>query len=356
MDGLSIGEFARASGLTPKALRLYDELGLLPPEHVDQRTGYRTYVLEQLGKAQLVARLRSLGMPLARIRVVVDLPPLAAAAEVMSYWRQVEAETAARREQATALVTDLSRKDFAVTSTSEWELRCAARTDCGLVRRSNEDSVLAGSRLFAVADGFGMEGEERAVSGAALEALRTLDSAESSGDLLRDLGDATGSARRAVHEFSGTERENVGTTLTAMLWSGSGFALAHVGDSRAYLLRGGELAQITHDHTFVQSLVDEGRLTPEEAAAHPKRAELLRALERSGSAEPDLHLREAHTGDRYLLSSDGLHAVLSDRVLRDVLDSASSPKEAVDHFVRQVHDAGAPDNVSCVVIDAVSRN
>ncbi|KAA5836245.1 MerR family transcriptional regulator [Saccharopolyspora hirsuta] len=349
MDELSIGEFAQASGLTPKALRLYDELALLPPAHVDARTGYRTYVPAQLATAQLVARLRALGMPLARIRVVLDLPPLAAAAEISSYWRQIEAETAARGELAAALVEELSRKDADMAEMPEWELHCAARADRGLVRETNEDAVFAGTRLFAVADGFGEQGS--AASTAALTALEPLDAGEA-GDLLRVLGDATKDAQRAVDESA---PDHGGTTLTAMLWSGTGFALAHTGDSRAYLLRGGELTQITHDQTFVQSLVDEGRLAPEEAATHPMRAQLLRALVRGGAVEPDLHLREAHVGDRYLLCSDGLHAVLSEQDLHDVLDSAAAPQEAVDRFVRQVHDAGAPDNASCVVVDAVAR-
>lgn len=352
MDGLSIGEFARASGLTPKALRLYGELGLLPPAHVDPRTGYRTYVREQLEAAQLVARLRALGMPLARIRVVIDLPPLAAAAEITSYWRQVEAETAARKELVTALANELSKKDFTMTGTPEWQLRCAARTERGLVRKSNDDSVFAGTRLFAVADGFGTEGAEGSASAAAIEAIQPLDSATPNGDLLRELSDAATDARNAVLDYSATAHNDVSTTLTAMLWSGSGFALAHVGDSRAYLLRGSELTQITHDHTFVQSLVDEGRLTPEEAATHPQRAELLRALHRNSSSDPDVHLREALAGDRYLLSTDGLHSVLDEQELREVLETAATPQEAVDELVQRVHKAGAPDNLSCVVIDA----
>ncbi|MDA3644605.1 MerR family transcriptional regulator [Saccharopolyspora indica] len=348
MDELSIGDFAHASGLTPKALRLYDELALLPPAHVDPRTGYRSYVPAQLATAQLVARLRALGMPLARIRVVIDLPPLAAAAEISSYWRQIEAETAARGELAAALVEELSRKDADMTGMPEWELRHAARADRGLVRQNNEDAVFAGTRLFAVADGFGDRGAGRA----ALAALEPLDTGEPGDDLLSALGSTTSEAQRAVDDSA---QDHAGTTLTAMLWSGTSFALAHVGDSRAYLLRGSELTQITHDHTFVQSLVDEGRLTAEEAAVHPKRAELLRALVRGGTAEPDMHLREARAGDRYLLCSDGLHAVLSEQALHDVLDSATDPQEAVDRFAQQVHDAGAPDNIACVVIDAVPR-
>jgi protein phosphatase len=167
-------------------------------------------------------------------------------------------------------------------------------------------------------------------------------------------GSAANGAQQAVHDFavSDTARANTGTTLTAMLWSGAQFALAHVGDTRAYLLRGGELTQITHDHTFVQSLVDEGRLTPEEAAAHPKRAELLRALNQGAGQVPDLHLREAHDGDRYLLTTDGVHGVVGERRLRETLHAATDPDAAADDLARLVNDAGAPDNFACIVIDA----
>lgn len=358
---LSIGEFARESGLTPKALRLYDELGLLPPAHVDPRSGYRSYERTQLEKAQLVARLRGLGMPLARIRVVGDLPPLAAATEVTSYWRQVEADIAARKELATSLVDHLSRKGSDMTGTTrDWNLRSAAHFDGGLVRESNEDAVYAGGRLFAVADGYGARGMQHAASSAALAALEELDAAETGqpGNVLQALGTSASNARAAVREFAESDPAlaEAGSTLTAMLWSGLQFALVHIGDSRAYLVRGGELVQLTHDHTVVQSLIDEDKLTPEEAATHPQRATLLRALHRTDTTEPDLHLREAHPADRYLLCSDGLHAVLGQQRIREVLDTAAEPQDAVDELIDQVHEAGAPDNVSCVVTDVLIQS
>lgn len=358
MTRLSIGEFAQESGLTPKALRLYDELGLLPPVHVDPRTGYRSYEPSQLDRAQLIVRLRVLGMPLERIRMVVDLPPRAAAAEITSYWRQVEADTAARQEMVAFLIDHFSRKDTdMVDVAAEFEVRSAGRADGGLVRRSNEDAVFAGQRLFAVADGFGAQGLDRTASTAALEALEPLDSHHPDGqDPLEVLAGAAGRARAAVHEFtrSDASRDGAGTTLTAMLRVGDRFAVVHVGDTRAYLLRGGELTQITHDHTFVQSLVDEGKLTPEEAASHPQRADLQRALHRDDTAQPDLHLRETQVGDRYLLCSDGLHTAIGEQELARVLTTASTPQHAVDRCVELVHAAGAPDNVACLVVDAVT--
>ncbi|MFF5986951.1 MerR family transcriptional regulator [Prauserella flavalba] len=352
MARLSIGEFAQASGLTPKALRLYDELGLLPPADVDPRSGYRSYDRAQLGRAQLVASLRGLGMPLARIRIVCDLPPRSAAAEVASYWRQVEADTAARKELATFLVEQLSRKDTDMTRPPlELTLHSAARCDRGLVRETNDDAVHRGTHLFAVADGFGARPEDRAAGGVALQALAGQDAAVPPGNLLKALTCATAEAAESVRRRAG---DGAGTTLTAMLWSGAQFALAHVGDSRAYLLRDGELTQLTHDHTYVRSLVDEGRLTEEEAATHPQRAKLVRALHGVEPTEPDLHLRTALPGDRYLLCTDGLHAVLTEQRLSGALRTTASPDEAVEHLAGLVHDAGAPDNLACVVLDTTA--
>lgn len=146
-------------------------------------------------------------------------------------------------------------------------------------------------------------------------------------------------------------RNAAGTTLTAMLWSGTTFALAHIGDSRAYLLRDGELTQLTHDHTYVQSLLDEGRLTVDEAAAHPQRARLVRALF-VADADPDLHLREARPGDRYLLCTDGLHAVAAPADIGEVLSTAADPQRAADRLMELADEGGGPDNVACVVVDA----
>ena len=158
-----------------------------------------------------------------------------------------------------------------------------------------------------------------------------------------------GAAVRGIADAS--PDEGVGTTLTALLWTGSQFALVHIGDSRAYVLRDGGLFQITHDHTMVQSLVDEGRLTPEEAASHPQRALLVRALGAGSQTEPDLRLQDALAGDRYLLCSDGLSAVVAPHEVRRVMTAASAPAQAVRDLVALARGAGAPDNVTCVVAD-----
>jgi serine/threonine protein phosphatase PrpC len=352
MGLLAIGAFARASRLSPKALRLYDELGLLTPAHVDQATGYRFYAPEQLERARLVAWLRRLGMPLARIRVVCALPPDQAAAEVRAYWARVEADTAARRDLAAFLIDQLIREDPAMTAPANpLQIRYAALSDIGQVRESNQDTAYAGSRLLAVADGFGPAGAP--AGAAAIEVLKGLETeAVAAGDLLNVLGDAFEQAGRAVHGVaSGFEPDKVGTTLTAMLWTGSRLALVHIGDTRVHLLRDGELFQITHDHTWVQSMIDEGRLSPEEAASHPQRTLLLRALHGEPGATADIRLQDAHPGDRYLLCSDGLSTVVPTDDVRRVLATAADPEQAVHDLVALANAAGAPDNVSCVVAD-----
>jgi PPM family protein phosphatase len=351
MEFLTIGAFARASRLSPKALRLYDELGLLRPARVDPVNGYRFYDPAQLERARLVAWLRRLGMPLARIRAVCELAPSAAAAEVAAFWAQAEAETAARRELAAFLVDHLShpsREDPAMPRTP-LAIRYAALSDAGLVRESNQDAAHADDRLLAVADGFGPDGAR--AGSAAIEALQRVDTGVRAGDLLNVLEDAVQQANRAVHEAAA---EGAGTTLTAMLWTGSQLALVHVGDSRAYVLRDGELFQITHDHTVVQAMVDEGRISPEEAAAHPQRSLLLRALDGGEPPAADVRLHDVRPADRYLLCSDGLSAVVPEAEVREVVAAAAGPEQAVRDLVALAHRAGGPDNVACVVAEVVA--
>lgn len=348
---LTIGAFAKACRLSPKALRLYDELDLLRPARVDPDTGYRYYAAEQLEQARLVAWLRRLGMPLARIRTVCSLDPGPAAREIRAYWAGVEAETATRRDLAAFLVDHLtgsSGKD-----TTMLELRYAALSDTGLVRAANQDTAYAGTRVLAVADGFGPAGAP--ASTAAVEALKTLDRETlPAGGVLNLLEDAVRGATTAVREIAGGGED--GTTLTAMLWTGSQLALVHIGDSRAYLLRDGELFRITHDHTVVQSMIDEGRLTPEEATAHPQRSLLLKALTTDDTiSTPDLRLQDAHPADRYLLCSDGLSGVVPEPAIQRILTSVQDPETAVRRLITEANEAGGPDNVSCVVADVVAK-
>ncbi|MEV5788010.1 MULTISPECIES: MerR family transcriptional regulator [Streptomyces] len=355
MGLLTIGAFAKASRLSPKALRLYDELGLLTPARVDPVTGYRLYAPEQLDQARLVAWLRRLGMPLARIQHVRTLNAVAAAQEVRAFWAQVEADTAARRDLATFLIDHLSWKDPAMSPTAKsLGIRYAALSDTGLVRESNQDTAYAGPRLLAVADGCGSQGAP--ASAAAIDALKRLETAGiPAGSLLNVLEDVVEQAKRAVCDIAGSSSspEDTGTTLTAMLWTGSQLALVHIGDSRVYLLRDGELFQITHDHTMVQSMIDEGRLDPEEAASHPQRSLLVRALGQGADTTPDMRLHDAQREDRYLLCSDGLSTVVPTQDIHRVLSEISEPEQAVREFIALANNSGGPDNVSCVVADVL---
>ena len=194
------------------------------------------------------------------------------------------------------------------------------------------------------------------LSAAAVDALKHLETdGVLAGDLLNVLEDAVEQATQAVHGVAGTgsSPEDAGTTLTAMLWTGSQLALVHVGDSRAHLLRDGELFQITHDHTLVQSMVDEGRLSPEEAASHPQRSLLIRALGRGADNTADVRLHDARQGDRYLLCSDGLSTVVPTGEIRRVLSATGEPEQAVRELVTLANAFGGPDNISCVVADVM---
>jgi protein phosphatase len=234
-------------------------------------------------------------------------------------------------------------------------LRYAARSDVGLLREGNEDSAYASGRLLAVADGMGGHAHGEVASSVAIAAMASLEEAQQGGDLLNAIEAAVRDANRRLHEMVGRDPslKGMGTTLTAMLWSGTQVALVHVGDSRAYLLRRGELYQITHDHTLVQQLVDDGRITPEEAATHPQRSILLRALDGSGEVDPDLTLREAQVGDRYLLCSDGLSGVVSAETLHATLTNIDDPEEVVRQLIDLANRGGGPDNITCVLADVL---
>jgi PPM family protein phosphatase len=234
-------------------------------------------------------------------------------------------------------------------------LRYAVRSDVGLLREGNEDSAYAGPRLLAVADGMGGHAAGEVASAVAIEALAGLDEDLPASELLDALADAVTRANDILRKMVAANPSigGMGTTLTAMLWSGTRVALCHIGDSRAYLLSGGEFQQITHDHTLVQSLVDDGRISPDEAATHPQRSLLLRALDGSNDVEPDLSLREAQVGDRYLLCSDGLSGVVNEPTLHRTLATVAEPDDAVRQLVGLAIEGGGPDNITCIVADVV---
>lgn len=234
-------------------------------------------------------------------------------------------------------------------------LRYAARSDVGLVRSGNEDSGYAGPRLLVVADGMGGHAAGELASATAVATLAQLElEPPAPGDVLAEMADSIDATGESIRRVIAQEPDltGMGTTVTSIYWLGERIAVVHVGDSRAYLLRDGELSQLTHDHTYVQTLIDAGSITEEEAAFHPRRSLILRALDGINPVEPDLSVREARVGDRYLLCSDGLSGVMTADEIASRL-RAKDPTGAVTALVDLALERGAPDNVTVVVADVV---
>lgn len=236
-------------------------------------------------------------------------------------------------------------------------LRYAAKSDVGLVRQGNEDSGYVGPRLLLVADGMGGHAAGELASSLAIATVADLDvHPPTNADVLTSLAEAIDNVGDAISELITDDPEltGMGTTITGLYWLGGRIAVVHVGDSRAYLFRDNELTQLTHDHTYVQTLVDSGRITEEEASVHPRRSLLMRALDGMNPVEADLSVREARSGDRFLLCSDGLSGVVRDTEIADLL-STGEPTGVVTRLVDLALERGAPDNVTVVVADVVER-
>lgn len=330
----TIGEFAARSGLTPKALRLYDDLGLLRPAEVDAWTGYRRYDADQLDRARLVATLRLIGMPLARIRTVLDADGTAEAGDVVAaYWRQVESDTAARRDVVTTLLRRLDEEntmDAASTDTAPLSVEIGVRCEQG-ARERQQDAVSAAPDLVAVADGFG-ERDDLAAAALAAFARGGFDDA------------------LAATEPGG---QDTGTTLTAVVVDGTRAHITHVGDGRVVVVRDGEVQRLTHDHTLVASLLESGQLSAEEARSHPHRSLLARALN-GRPVVADRTSTSLRPGDRLVVTTDGVHGVLDD--LAALLTAPRRAQQVADAVAAAVEAAGAPDNHSVVVLDVAGSS
>ena len=224
-----------------------------------------------------------------------------------------------------------------------------AATDIGKVREGNEDSFIAQPPLFAVADGIGGHRGGEVASHLALEVVE-----EMSTNGKGTLADRVREANRAVFERSQADRKvtGMGTTLTAVLVEGDGVRLAHVGDSRAYLLRAGSLRQLTDDHTLVARMVKTGEITSDEAELHPHRNVLTRAL----GTEPEVRVDEQDVplidGDRLLLCSDGLTGMVTEDQIQAILEASGSPQDAADRLIKAANRAGGIDNITVVVLEA----
>lgn len=233
----------------------------------------------------------------------------------------------------------------------------AARSDVGLIRTNNQDSAYAGPHLLVVADGMGGAAGGDIASSIAVGRLAALDG-ESHGpdEALDELKNAIADAHTEIvaRAQNDPELSGLGTTVTALLRAGSTVSMAHIGDSRAYLLRDGNLDQVTTDHSFVQHLVDTGRLSAADAEHHPKRSMLLRVLGDVDADVPvDISVRETRPGDRWMLCSDGLSGVVSTETLHKTLTEVEDPGDCADALVSLALAGGAPDNVTCIVADIV---
>jgi len=238
----------------------------------------------------------------------------------------------------------------------------SARSVLGLVREGNEDSGFTSAKLIAVADGMGGHAGGEVASRIAIKTLAALHlmlsnpdiDADSTEDLLQHslhtIDNEIGAYARDAIEVRG-----MGTTLTALLLYGEKIALLHVGDSRAYRLRGNDLEQLSCDHTVMQELLDQGAITPAEIIDHPQRSVLTQALMGEGNIIPVLQIHEVKTGDRFMLCSDGLSSVLSDKEMKALIKKKSRD-EAISALIEATYINGAPDNVSIIIADIVTED
>lgn len=228
-------------------------------------------------------------------------------------------------------------------------ISAAAATDIGRVRDHNEDACLVQEPLFVVADGMGGHLGGEVASAVALETIGRVVGGEGIGALT----DAVRQANRAVYDRQASDIEvaGMGTTLTAVALEGSQLHVAHVGDSRAYLLRTGKLTLLTRDHSLVGEMVREGSLTDAQARVHPRRSTLTRALGISGEVEVDAFEVAVGAGDRVLLCTDGLSGMIEDRRLQELLKSGMRAADTCAALIDEANSNGGVDNVTVVIID-----
>ncbi|MCU1551241.1 MAG: Stp1/IreP family PP2C-type Ser/Thr phosphatase [Glaciihabitans sp.] len=238
--------------------------------------------------------------------------------------------------------------------------RSAAVSHVGKIRANNQDSGYAGRYLFVVADGMGGHAGGDVASAIAIRRIIETDKQFTSAhDAVFALQSALIAANSLLAEtvFEHNELTGMGTTVSGILRVDNQIALAHIGDSRIYRFRNGALEQISADHTFVQRLVDSGRITPEEAAVHPRRSVLMRVLgDVDAAPEIDTTVLDTAPGDRWLICSDGLSSYVSDEKIQHILVTVPGADEAADRLVKESLDQGAPDNVTVVLVDIDETN
>lgn len=357
-DLMPIGEFSDRSGLSAKRLRTYAAEGLLVPAAVDPRSGYRYYSPGQLADARLIDALRQAGVSLADIRAFRDRP----SQEQLDAWaRQLETD-ATHRQEALANAHHLlseGERPFSLSANPEPKeslvstLRMAGRTDIGQVRENNEDVVVTSDHLALVADGMGGHpGGEIAA-----EIVAGVVSAAFTGQSVDELQAGVRAANWAIRERAVAQRglEGMGSTVCAagLLTTGH-VAIVHVGDSRAYLFRGGSLSHLTRDHSLTAELIERGELREAEAGQHPYYGILTRALGVASDVEIDRTTLAVEEGDRIVLCSDGLFNELSDEEIENALAGDGDVAAIVDQLIDRVIADGGRDNLSVVVAEVAA--
>jgi serine/threonine protein phosphatase PrpC len=233
-------------------------------------------------------------------------------------------------------------------------LKIASHSETGLVRKNNQDSGYASPQLLVVADGMGGAAAGDLASAVAIDTIRRIDKPIAGEEMLEVLSGAIHKANDRIADLVETDLslDGMGTTVTGALFDGTQIGLAHIGDSRAYLFRDGQLKQLTHDHSWVQSLVDEGKIDSGEAAVHPHRSLLLKVLNGQPANDPDLMMLPVSAGDRLLFCSDGLSGLVEDPVIEALLQTPD-PQEALDCLVQEARSEGGIDNITVIVADVV---
>jgi PPM family protein phosphatase len=239
-------------------------------------------------------------------------------------------------------------------------VKSTAVSNVGKIRANNQDSGYAGSYLFVVADGMGGHAGGDVASAIAVRRISEIDQKYTSAhDAVFALQSALIAANSQLAEtvFEHDELTGMGTTVSGLVRVDNQMAMAHIGDSRIYRYRAGKLEQMSADHTFVQRLVDSGRITPEEAAVHPRRSVLMRVLgDVDAAPEIDTNVFDTAPGDRWLICSDGLSSYVSDEKMEHVLETFPSAQEAAERLIKESLDQGAPDNVTVVLVDIDETN
>ena len=356
---LAIGEFSARSGLSAKMLRSYAAAGLLVPAAVDPWSGYRYYAPSQLAEARLILLLRQASVPLSEIAAFLRDP----GPDQLRRWRQdLDLEVASRHRalgEARTLLGQLAEPPTVADSPARqnggklMKVTPGSAVDRGMAMPTNQDALLVSPPLFAVADGLGEAPRGEVASRLALDTLQARFTAPPSAEALAD---AAREAALAIWQRADAEPslESMGTTLTAVAVldraEQTRLAVLNVGDSRAYLFQEGQLSQLTHDHSVVQSLIDAGEVPPEEWRTHPKRALLTRALGMSPVVDPDVSLPALAGSARVLLCTDGLTAQADDTQIAAVLSSVTDPKQAAAELVQLANRHGG-DNTAVIVID-----